>query len=144
MSRLEAVLQSWAGTPYMHGQQCKGAGVDCVRFVFAVLDELLGVTTPVVTLPPDVCVHAPEKAEEHVERLRACYDCAEVPLDAIEPGDVVVSGPVKGGPGHVFIMGEGRVLWHATHPRVHKTPVRGVILYGHSLRRAFRVKGLVL
>lgn len=142
MTRYERVLESWLGTPYMPGQARKGAGVDCIGFVFAVLDEMLGVKTKFIRMPADACVHAPHLTEQHAETLRACYATDEVEVSNIRPGDVVVSGPEKGGPGHVLIVGTDGFLWHATHPRVHKTPLRGVRLYGHTVRRAFRVRGL--
>ena len=42
--RLQDVLRGWEGTPYRAGAQAKGrdGGVDCVRFVCGVLDELYG------------------------------------------------------------------------------------------------------
>ena len=50
-ARLETVLQSWKGTPYGLGQQCKGMAVDCVRLVCGVLDEPSDMLDPDLLLP---------------------------------------------------------------------------------------------
>ena len=113
-ARLGAVLESWRGTPYMSGQRCKGVGVDCVRFVIAVFDEMNGTDTPVKTVPGDVAQHAPEVARAALELLLRSFDCSRVREPYLEPGDVIVTGPNAGGPGHAMIVGaERRMCWHA-------------------------------
>lgn len=120
--RLATILEKWRGTPYMAGQQCLGAGVDCVRFVAAVLDELYHrAPVPIATLPPDAALHSREGAIAGMKRIRELY----MPNDAIEdgsiePGDVLVTGPRNGGPGHAMIVGpRPSELWHAAGDAVH-------------------------
>lgn len=140
MARLGQVLESWEGTPYMSGQRCRGVGVDCVRFVVAVLDELTGRHTDIRTIPPDTCLHAPAKAREAAERLSLAFEADRV-TDALEAGDVIVTGPVGGGPGHVMIVGHRKSeVWHASYPMVHKVGLRGVYLCGHQVFDVFRLR----
>jgi hypothetical protein len=141
LARLAAVLAPWEGTPYAPGQQCRGVGVDCVRFVIAVLDELTGKQTAIRTLPPDSSVHNPAAARERMELISQAYaPYLEVTDGVVEPGDILVTGPLHGGPGHVMIVGNQRnVLWHATAPRVQKTGFRAFHFFGH---RVFHVRRL--
>lgn len=111
---LGAVLKSWESTPYMPGQDVKGVGVDCIRFVVKVMDELNGTTTEVRTLPGDVCVHAPGIAQAGLDRLVGQFGLLPAGPQ-IEPGDLLVTGPEGGGPGHVKIVGDRKnVLWHTS------------------------------
>jgi cell wall-associated NlpC family hydrolase len=119
---LQAVLESWAGTPWVAGQQLRGphGGVDCVRFVVAVLDELHRMTRPAIRrLPQDASVHDRLGMMAAARAIRQRYPHAVIAAGAgaIEPGDVVVmQAGAAGGPGHVAIAGPGgaRELWHAT------------------------------
>jgi hypothetical protein len=105
-SKLDAELKSWLGTPYAIGQQCKGVGVDCVRFVGAILDFMAGSVTPLDMLPPDVAFHDSEKARGALDKFRDLFRPMEIVRDwCVEPGDVVVVGPRSGGPGHGIIVG---------------------------------------
>lgn len=113
-ARLAQVLASWDGTPYFAGQRCKGVGVDCIRFVVAVLDELAGTRTVVRVLPGDVAHHAPALAFEALSRQLGLMPCSPVLDGVLEPGDVVATGPLDGGPGHALIVGPERLqAWHA-------------------------------
>jgi cell wall-associated NlpC family hydrolase len=128
---LARALARWDGTPYVPGAQARGAGVDCVRFVAAVLDELRRRVTPIETLPNDAALHAPGPARAAMLRLRRAYGpSALVHDDSLEPGDVVVTGVEGGGPGHALIAGDRpNVLW--------ESPGQGVRRVGLSaLRRA--------
>lgn len=139
-ARLGEILLSWEGTRYMPGQQLRGVGTDCVRFVCAVLDELLGVKTPIKTLPPDTCMHDPERAAAAMRRLQELYPSDQV-SGAVEPGDVIVTGPKAGGPGHAMIVGDQRnVVWHASAPSVHRVGIGGVLLLGHRVFAAYRLR----
>jgi hypothetical protein len=96
--RLGAILLRWEGTPYRPGQQKEKAGVDCVRFVAAVLDELRGTSTPIETLPPDAAMHTREGAIASMLNIkRAFMPCELVGDNSLEPGDVLVTGPPGGG-----------------------------------------------
>lgn len=135
---LGGVLAGWKGTPYRSGQQCKGYGVDCVRFVCAVLDELEGKSRGFKTLPPDAALHAPEVARLVMRRIMRTFWPWDSVLDGTaEPGDVLVAGPRHGGPGHAIIVGPTRnTLWEATYPRVRQT---GWGLQGSIHNKLFRV-----
>lgn len=113
--RAKEVLESWRGTPYMPGQQCKGGGVDCVRFVCGVLDEFRGdVPQGVESLPQDICLHNKAGAIAGMKRIMERYSPV-ISIDRIiEPLDVVVVGPANGGPGHALIAGyQPNTLWHS-------------------------------
>lgn len=122
-ARLEAILTSWWGTPYRENQQCKGYGADCVRFVCGVLDELDGGTRrKVKTLPSDVSLHSPETARRSMRTIMKLFMPHSRVLDmTAQPGDVLVTGPKHGGPGHAMIVGtQKNTLWEATSPSVRR------------------------
>lgn len=119
---LAEVILSWKDTPYMHGQRRKGAGVDCVRFVCSVLDELQQTQTDFSTLPPDASLHSRSGAIRGMLNIKRRFPCSAVRDKRIQPGDIVVVGPPSGGPGHAMLAGwKPNTLWHAQHPRVHMT-----------------------
>lgn len=135
---LMRILESWDGTKYAPGQQCRGVAVDCVGFVGGVLDELTGRHTPIETLPPDTAFHAPDTALAGALRLRELYQ----PNDdvtaggVIQPGDVLVTGPRLGGPMHAMIVGPQRnTVWHSSGKCVHRVGT-GVIA---AIGRVFMV-----
>lgn len=142
---LERALARWDGTPYRVGQQAPavdgvGGGVDCVRFVCAVLDELLGRRTPITTLPQDAALHARESAIAAMHQIRKLYLPNEPVEDGtVEPGDLLITAPPGGGPGHALIAGPRRwELWHATGLCVHRTGLGGLRSAGWDLRYVFR------
>lgn len=137
VSRLSAILESWRGTRYLAGSGAKKAGADCVGFVVGALDELFGTRTPRQDLPADASMHSHDGAIACMRAVRKAFRAHVVVRDGVlEPGDVIVTGPTDGGPGHAMLVGV-RVgeLWHCT-PRsgVHRT---GYPLTG--LHRVFRV-----
>lgn len=116
LDRIESILLSWDGTPYMAGQQTKGRAVDCARFVAAVLDELYGEPrSRPEALPQDAAMHDPRLAAETIELMRRIYrPNLEVANCLIQPADIVVVGPPGGGPGHAMIAGfRPNTLWHS-------------------------------
>jgi hypothetical protein len=116
MAKLAAILESWRDTPYFPGQATKKVGVDCARFVACVLDELNGTQTDMTTLPPDTAVHAPKAAAKALKFLIEKFDCEEVMGDVLEPGDILATGPIDGGPGHAVIVGpQRRVCWDSSN-----------------------------
>lgn len=143
--QLGRVLAAWEGTPYMAGQQQpgrQGGGVDCVRFVCGVLDALTGRRTPIKTIPPDTCFHDPAKALRASLAIRALYQPNDLVTDGwLEPGDVVVTGPLRGGPGHAMIVGHERnVVWHSAAHGVHRTGLAGVFVMGHRVFQVYRLR----
>lgn len=106
--RVHKIASSWENTKYMPLQSRKGGGVDCIRFVCGVADELYGYSRgPAITLPPDQSLHDREGAIAAMKALCRRYEpLADVTSDPfIEPGDIIVVGPVGGGPGHAMIVG---------------------------------------
>lgn len=142
--RLRAILDSWARTPYMEGCQGKGQGVDCVRFVAAVLDELYGFRrVPTDRLPQDIALHRPRTARAAMRKILRVYEPnEEVRGVTLQPGDVVVVGEPSGGPGHAMIVGARKnTLWHATPAGVHRTgwgQYDGVAVVHHAFRLSDR------
>lgn len=137
---LAAALLPWEGTPYLVGQQTRGAGVDCVRFVCGVLDELYGKKTPIETLPQDAALHVPGRATVAMGRIWKLYQPNIEVLDGtIEPGDILITGRLGAGPGHAMIAGPRRwILWESTNDGVHYTGLGGIAASGHVLSHVFR------
>ena len=117
LARLHVILRSWDGTPYMAGQQMKGAGVDCVRFVCGVLDEMLRQpSTGVESLPPDTAMNNRRGAVDLMRAIRRRYpNSAGVPAgQPVQPLDIIVVGHLTGGPGHAILVGDRpNTLWQA-------------------------------
>lgn len=112
--RLRLALESWLGTPYREGDQMQGIGVDCVRFVCGVLDEMYGYQRELPrNLPSDRALHDREGAIAAMHRLLTLYPADEILDKAVEPGDILVWSPSGGGPGHAMIAGpDPSILWH--------------------------------
>lgn len=112
-------LALWSGTPYAEGQRAVGAGVDCIRFVGAVLDAVRGrAPTPVRALRRGAAHH--DQAAAHAlmaDLVEVFQPVAAVRDGTLEPGDVVVLGFNGSGPMHVMIAGPARwSLWEAAPP----------------------------
>lgn len=125
-ARFARILASWEWTRYLPGCQAKGAtgGVDCVRFVAGVLDELYGFArVPIDRLPQDIALHRPKGARAAMRKILRIYSPHErVTGIAVQPADILVVGEPRGGPGHAMIVGPRRnTLWHATPIGVHYT-----------------------
>lgn len=114
LGRLAAVLDRWRGTPYMHGQCYVGAGVDCVRFVVAVLDELFAVDgDPIPVLPGDTSWHDPAGARRVLRLVAKRYAYTRAG-EIVEPGDVAILDRPDGTPQHIVIVGpRPHTIWHA-------------------------------
>lgn len=134
-SRLEYVISRWVGTPYMAGQRVRGAGVDCVQFVTAVLDELHRNEKPtfVPRLRPDSAIHDARQGGPTIKALRQGFASQVVRETVVEPGDVLVvrAIPRSRGPrrmGHVLITGSvPNTLYHAmTGSGVTRTSIEGL------------------
>lgn len=136
-ARLQRILEAWEGTPYVPGQQMKGAGVDCVRFVCAVLDELYGFSrSKIEDLPGDIALHSRGTAVAAMKLIMSIYE-PNMSIDdgSLEPGDILVVAPPAGGPGHAMIVG-GREneLWHSTQHRVQMTGIGFITAAYHGWR----------
>ena len=117
-SLLSLLLPQWEGTRYMRGAQGLGQGVDCVRFVCAILDGLRGTKTDINTLPQDAAFHSKEGAISAVRKIMRLYEPVRAleAGEAAQPGDVVIVGCSGGGPGHSMIVGPSpRTLWQSSN-----------------------------
>ena len=112
--RLAELFDHWKGTPYMEGQQKAGSGVDCFRFVCAILDGMERTKRTVEHIPADRSIHDRRGAYRGFKRVLERYAPFEIVRDKVlEPGDVLIAGPKNGGPGHALIAGHERsTLWH--------------------------------
>ena len=114
---LGAAIESWVGTPWMAGQCMRGVGVDCVRFVDAVLCQVRGVTIePAQRFPQNMPLADREgaMAAAHI-MLRRHPNRKRIDGEPIEPGDVLICRRgAMDSPGHVLIAGvDARTAWHA-------------------------------
>ena len=119
--RLQEELTKWIGTPYMLSSQEPGpqGGARCTSFVCGVLDGLRGTHTELEVLPADISAHDAEGARAAMRRLIRMYAPARNVLRDgwLEPGDILVTGPAGGGPGHGMIVGpEPNTLWQCIDP----------------------------
>lgn len=117
LERLEQVLQSWRGTPWLEGQRCKGerGGVDCRYFVAGVLDELYGVdhARALPRVANDIGVNDARAGARAVEAMMALYPHTINRSGLAEPGDILIARRGMG-PGHALIVGpRPNVAWHA-------------------------------
>lgn len=142
---LRDLLEAWEGTRYVPGCQLLGKGVDCVRFVCAIVDDLAGINTSIKALPQDASFHRPERARAAVRALLRNY----APVEAVElgsparPGDVIVVGSGRAGPGHAMLVGtEKNTIWQS-NVRVGVYKGGFSLLSGYeSLHRVYRLTNL--
>lgn len=139
VQNLRAALAHWDQTAYESGQCFAGRGADCIGAVFGVVDELDGLARRMVAgLPNDVSMHCRETAVAAMrELIRRYAPCQKVKARdgvlAVQPGDILITGIVGGGPGHVSMIGcDPNTLWEAT-------PSSGFQRKGWSLLREQRV-----
>lgn len=122
--RLELTLASWEDTPYLAGEQSKGQGTDCIRFVCGALDELARVHNTIPREMQDVSMHDHLKAIEIMHMIQGFYPgYTKLPGDMreLQPGDVIATGQASGGPGHAILVGSQRnTIWQATKKGVKK------------------------
>lgn len=114
-ANLERVLREWEDTPYESGQRLKGLAADCIGGVFGVVDELDGrPRAQHAGMPNDTAMHNRATAIAAMRELVRRYQPAiKVEGREVQPGDIVVTGMIGGGPGHVEMVGPRKnELWH--------------------------------
>lgn len=122
--RLDLILRAWENTPYVPNGQVKGMAVDCVRFLAAVLDELYRKSpTKVPVKAHDMAFNNRRGAMTAMKEFLRLYPYHRRIRDNwVEPGDVIVSGPMGGGPGHAIIVGpQENTVWQASGLGIHFT-----------------------
>lgn len=139
-ARLEAILTKWQGTPYSLKFVSPGVGVHCTAFVCHVLDELYRRPfsgTP--NVPHDISFHNRSGAQAGMRWFLRRFLADRVERD-VEPGDVLVTGPREGGPGHAVIVGpRANTLWQSTSAGVHFTGM--ALPEAYQLHAVFRPRG---
>ena len=115
--RLHQIFLAWEGTPFQDNMQIRGRGVDCVRFMAAVLNEAYREQRCTINqLPRDVGWHDRSRAIQAMRAIHRIYPESAIIRDgSLEPGDVLVTRPPGGGPAHVVMVG-GRPghFWEAS------------------------------
>lgn len=131
LARLDAVQKSWLGTPYMEGQSVKGAGVDCIRLVTSILDELYGLTgtSELPVTPRDLGQHSDGWLRLAKYALQT-YPLEQESHNTIQPGDVILTRGSKNSKpdsvSHIAMAGRSGSVIHATSPRVGMTAIAGL------------------
>src|SRR5262245_52441654 len=82
-----AEARTWTGTPYRHQASVKGVGCDCLGFLRGVWREVRGDEPE---LPPPYSADWAEAGKRETLAEAARRHLTEIPLDAIEPGDVLL------------------------------------------------------
>ena len=146
MRRIEEVCESWVDTPYMAGQQGKGpqGGVDCIRFVCGVLDELFGEAHEIPRTVQDISMHNIKGALRVMKLIQDFYpehESLDLPTTRfVQPGDVIVVGQAQGGPGHAILVGaQQNTLYQALKKGVKKCGF-GFVTYYQQPFAILRVK----
>lgn len=147
--RLAAEILPWDGTRYAKGQSVRSVAANCVGFFVRVYEGLYGLDRwRIPTVADDAAFHSPPTARRALRALiehfrpfiigRSVVSPGGEPVN-VSPGDVIVSGPHRGGPGHVLIVGWRRnTMWHAASPSgVHMT---GMTIPQHAVYRVYRTR----
>ena len=111
VEQLGRTLAAWHGTPFYPRTAIRGVGVDCIQFIFAVLQDL-GLVGPIQWPRYSVKGGGPELLELIHTRI-----LAETCLRALDellliPGDVLLCAR----PLHLAIVGPDGDLWQSLHP----------------------------
>lgn len=138
---LTAELESWAGTPWIEGQSCKGrhGGVDCVRLVDAVLCSVHDApATNLPRFPPDSALHSPKAFGLVAREWFKKFPARRVPPSLAIPGSVLLVSQTKR-PTHVAIVDMLGRVWHAPreHGEVRYTSVQALSVNGARVVKAW-------
>ncbi len=138
---LEMELVSWKDTPYVPGQCIIERGVDCVHFIAAIFDAVTHTFYQVSLLPQDASFHSKALAEASMRKFFRMYPSHVVNGDVVQPGDVIICGPVgkNGGPGHGMIVGKDS-LWHVDGNCVCKAGLAVMQQGAYAFRQIRRLK----
>ncbi len=122
--QIVAEARTWIGTPFQHGQSCKGKGADCIGLVIGVF-RALGCLAPDYFPPPYSQQWHVHQHDELLTRMAMAAGFAEKHADP-EPGDIFLFkfGHVCS---HVGIsLGDGQFI-HSYHhlKRVVAQPLTG-------------------
>ncbi len=140
-SFLEKELLSWKDTPYVPGQCMVDRGVDCVHFIVAVYDVMTNKFYQVTKLPQDASFHNKVLVEASLRQFFRMYPSHVVNGSVVQPGDVIICGPVgkNGGPGHGMVVGKDS-LWHVDGNCVCKAGLAVMQQGAYAFRQIRRLK----
>ncbi len=140
-SFLEKELLSWKDTPYVPGQCMVECGVDCVHFIAAIYDAMTSKFFQVAKLPQDASFHNKERVKTSLRQFFRMYPSHSVDDFVVQPGDVIICGPVgkNGGPGHGMIVGKDS-LWHVDGKCVCKAGLAVMQQGAYAFRQIRRLK----
>lgn len=82
---------TWSGTPYLHGECVKGAGVDCASFIAATFNNAIGAHLTVEKYPEQWYLNA--DVQRYLNSLRA-QGFVEVKYESAQIADLVISKPM--------------------------------------------------
>ncbi len=109
-----AAARDWLGTPYVHQASRKGAGCDCLGLVRGVYREIYGAEPEP---PPPYTPDWNERAHARDGVSEPLLDAARrnlSPVDAPQPGDVLIFRIMRGGPAkHCGVMSADDQFIHA-------------------------------
>lgn len=140
-SFLEKELLSWKDTPYVPGQCMVNRGVDCVHFIAAVYDAMTSNFYQVAKLPQDASFHNKVLVKASLRQFFRMYPSHAASGSVVQPGDVIICGPVgkNGGPGHGMIVGKDS-LWHVDGKCVCKAGLAVMQQGAYAFRQIRRLK----
>lgn len=152
---LQSALTRWRGTPYIAGNQMPGqhGGVDCLRYVDAVLHEVFRPGDRLDPLPrhaQDAALHNTQIVYEVIRIMLKRFDMKCMP-DVItpDPGDVLaVRLKTKPAESLIHRPSEGRsrhLLVVTNHTAIcsHAIPGHGVVLAGRGgIESTFEITGV--
>ncbi len=115
--RLTRILGEWERTPYDTKFSEKQVGSSCAGFICRVLDELYGRSpTELLNIPNDISFHNRNGAMAGLKWFLQAYPEAQQVTDMkVQPGDIIITQPEGGGPGHALIVGpRENTMWQTT------------------------------
>ncbi len=108
-TRALIAARSWIGTPYVLHAALRGVGCDCVGLIRGVWSDVTG--KPVPPAPPWRMDWANDSARPLVQAARQYL--TPLPLDAAQPGDVIVLRSDGAREAHCGILDQGGQFIHA-------------------------------
>ncbi|MGS4883466.1 NlpC/P60 family protein [Roseibium sp. MB-4] len=121
------LARGWIGTPYHHQASLKGIGCDCLGLVRGVWRELYGQEPET---PPAYSPDWGQVSAEETLLAAAKRHFAPVPIDALEPGHVVIfrMRPKAIAKHCGIISGDGRVIHALEGAGVCEVSINSVLL----------------
>lgn len=140
LARWEKALEEWKDTPFMHAGMSPKQGVDCPRFVHAVLCTLFDV--PRIKLPLRVRRKSYRGLADVARDALAYHQCEVLSASAVpRMFDVICSTDHDGGwqHSHVGIVSpDTRIIWHSNKPAGVQCTSFEALTALHRIRKVYR------